>query len=147
MLRWKNLDGSSPIPDTLKSTSLSRHTCHISSSTTPVLTAHSCGRDHSHCYRHLIAGLSLCKIKRTTSGHIADTHGLRSYEPNLTNNQLVAAWVDVQNSDGAQAGYGPISSVPPWRSTRKSQRKRTITIIGNYWQSNMFTGRSKAEML
>ena len=28
-----------------------------------------------------------------------------------------------------------------------SQRKRTLTIIGLFWQNNMFTGRSKAETL
>ena len=42
--------GSSPILDALKCTSLSRHTCHRSSFTSRILTAHFCTRDLSHCY-------------------------------------------------------------------------------------------------
>ena len=53
-----------------------------------------------------------------TSGSFADAHGLTCYEPNLTNSQFVAAWADTQNSHGAQAVYGPISSIVPKRSTR-----------------------------
>ena len=47
LLRWKNLDGSNPILDALKSTPLSRHTCHRSGSTTRILTAHFSTRELS----------------------------------------------------------------------------------------------------
>ena len=43
----------------------------------------------------------------TTSGLSADTH------------QILVAWAETQNPYGAQAAYGPISSIPPWRSTQK----------------------------
>ena len=49
-----------------------------------------------------------------TSGLFAET----GYEPKLTNSQNVVAWSETQNHCGPQAGYGPISSITPWRSTR-----------------------------
>ena len=54
----------------------------------------------------------------TTSGHFVDTQGLTGYEPKLTTRENMVAWADTLNSYGAQAACGPISSVPPWRSTR-----------------------------
>ena len=53
-----------------------------------------------------------------TSGHFAHTHCLTGYEANLTNSQNVVAWLDTENQYGAQAGNGPISPIPPLRSTR-----------------------------
>ena len=48
LLRWNNLDGNSSFLGALKSTSLSRHTCHRTSSTARILTAHSCTRVLHH---------------------------------------------------------------------------------------------------
>ena len=70
----------------------------------------------------------------------ADTHGLTGYEPNLTNNPI---WnLDGQSTlSGAQVGHGPITSNPPWRSAQNFAEETP----GICWQSNMFTGESKAE--
>ena len=38
----------------------------------------------------------------TPSGHVADTHGFTSKEPNLANSQFVVAWADTQNSCGSK---------------------------------------------
>ena len=60
----------------------------------------------------------LAKNGTTTSGHFANAHDLAGYDPNLTNSRNVVAWAGTQNLFGAQAGFGPISSIFPWRSTR-----------------------------
>ena len=72
----------------------------------------------------------------------ADTHGLTGYEPNLTNNPI---WnLDGKSTlSGAQVGHGPITSNPPWRSAQNFAEETP----GICWQSNMFTGESKAETL
>ena len=72
-----------------------------------------------------------------TSGHFADTHGLTGYEPNLTNSRLLVAWAGTENCYGA----------PSLEKYTISKRKHTLTIIGTYWQSNMFTAESKADTL
>ena len=67
----------------------------------------------------------------TTSGHFADTHGLTGYERNLTNRQFVVAWADTQNSYGSHAGYGQISRILPWRSTRNLTEEANVRISRN----------------
>ena len=114
----KNLDGCSPILGGLKSTSLSRHTCHRSPSKPRILTAQLCTRVSSPLSGILIADLFPCYSKVTTYGHLNDTHGLTGLEPNFVNNPFVVAWADTQNPHGSRAGCGPISSIRLWRSTR-----------------------------
>ena len=63
----------------------------------------------------------------TTSGHFADTQSLTGDEPNLTNSQFVVAWADTKkNTHGMQSGSGPISSIPPWRSTRNFTEEANV---------------------
>ena len=114
----KNLDGSSPVPDALNSTSVLGHTCHRSSSTSRILTTHICTRDLPTASELFTAGLFPCSSRMTTSGHFADTHGLTGYEPNLTNSQFMVAWAETQNLCGMQPGYGQILSITSRRSTR-----------------------------
>ena len=73
--RWKNLDGSSPILGALKSTSLSRHTCHGSSSNSTETDGTVLCTISSPLLLTSTAGLFLCQSKMTASGHCADTHG------------------------------------------------------------------------
>ena len=55
----------------------------------------------------------------TTSGHFADTHRLTLHELNLTDSQIVVARSDTEKLLwNAQAAHGPVSPIPPWRSTR-----------------------------
>ena len=54
----------------------------------------------------------------TTSSLFAHTHGLTGYEPNLTNSENTVAWAESRNLCGAQVGWGSISSIPHWGSTR-----------------------------
>ena len=63
LVAWtsKNLDGSSPIRGALKTASLSRDTCHRSTSTLRILMALSCTRYYYHCCWLLIAGLFPCQ--------------------------------------------------------------------------------------
>ena len=107
----KNLDGNSPILGGLKSTSLSRYTCHRSPSKAGILMAHLCTRVSSPLSGILIADLFPCYSKMTTYGHLNDTHGLTGLEPNLVNNPFVVAWADTQKPHGSRAGCGLISSI------------------------------------
>ena len=53
----------------------------------------------------------------------------------------------VLHLSGVEAAYGPNPPIPPLEKCTTSRRKRALTITGLYWQSNMFTGRSKGETL
>ena len=68
--------------------------------------------------RVVLQGDIRCKNGMTASGHVANTHGLTGYQPNLTNGHSMVAWAEGKNPHGLQLGYGPISSIPPCRSTR-----------------------------
>ena len=59
-------------------------------------------------------------------GRKSYTHSLAGREPNLTNSELVEVWSDTENSVGVQAGYGPISSIPPMRAACLLARARQI---------------------
>ena len=82
----------------------------------------------------------------TSSGRFPDSLGLTGDEPNVTNSQLMVAMADTQNFEGSQKpGRFRQSLLREVRET--SQRKQTHTNIGIYWQSNISTGRSKADTL
>ena len=60
----------------------------------------------------------------TTSGHFANTHGLTSYEPNMTNCQSMVTWAETRT--------------PLWSANWASQRKRTHDFLEDIGGSNMF---------
>ena len=72
----------------------------------------------------------------TTSGHSADAHGLTSCEPNLANNQKCGQ---------KMLAMDRVHQSLPGDVHATSQRKQTLTILGTYWQGNMFTGKNKAD--
>ena len=74
----------------------------------------------------------------TTSGQFADTHGPASHERNLTNSQFVVTSADTQTLVERKLAMNRFHQPTP--------EEETLTIIGK-WQSNMFTGGSKAETL
>ena len=91
---------------------------------------------------------SFAKVKRIRLVILTiHKQGLTNYESNSNNNQFVVAWAATQNSCGSQAGYGPISSILPGEVHVTSQLKHTLRIIGTKWQSNKYTGKSKADKL
>ena len=83
----------------------------------------------------------------TTSGHFADTHGpYMFFEPNLIHSQFAVAWADTQKLFwSANRLWTDIVNLFPGEVHETPQRIHTLTIIGMYWQSDMFTDRSKAD--
>ena len=66
----------------------------------------------------LVGCLFSCISGMTGSGHFSDTFGFTFFEPTVTYSQNVVPWAETQKHCGVHAAYGPISSIPPWRTTR-----------------------------
>ena len=119
----ENLDGSRLALGVRQSASMSCYICH----NLHTFPQQRHGDTHSNISTYIsIATTSLLdclvpyKSGMTPSGHLAETHGLTRYEPNLTNSQRMVACTESQNPHGA--GCGPISSILPSRSTTKFHR-------------------------